>query len=261
MGIVVITMPGAAKRSFVNALHRNSGKGVSLVIIQRSATDTRRIKLKRSASLGLRRMFSESWYGLIMRLSPHLRSTLAYFRDSTVPAGNDEYLPKTLIVDQVNSDEVHTALAAISPDLLVVWGSKVLEPRIIKTAKNAINLHMGRCPKYRGTLANQCAVLNDDRANIGATIHQVDAHVDAGAVYAVVSPDLKKHPREVFIDLNNRAQAACIDIASRLHAGENLPTNPQDETIGKNLLLKDWVPSVRYAVAVKMRSWEQESAE
>lgn len=257
MGIVIITMPGEAKRAFVNALHKKTNGGVSLVIIQRSAIDSRSVHLKRLSNIGLLRLPRELWCDIILHLSPTLQRMLTYFRGTSAVSPETGYLPKVLDIEQINSDEAYAALTSVSPDLLVVWGSKILSPRIIGTAKNAINLHMGRCPKYRGTLANQCAVLEDDIENIGATIHKVSGHVDAGAVYAVVTPDLSKNPRDLFIDLNDRAQATCVDIASRLFAGEDLPTTPQDETVGKNLLMKDWTPSVRYAVAKKMRAWEK----
>ncbi len=260
MGIVIITMPGEAKRAFANALYRKTEGGVSLVIIQRSATDSRAARLKRMSATSVGNLPRELWYGLLLRLSPKLQKTLTYFRGGSLPSSDTEYLPETLVVDSVNTDDVYEKLKTLSPELLVVWGSKVLEHRIIATAKNTINLHLGRGPNYRGTLANQCAVQNDDREHIGATIHRVADHVDAGGIYSVIEPDIKKPPRELFSDLIYRAQLAYLDIAARLYAGEAIPTTPQDETIGKNLLLKDWVPSIRYAVAKKMLIWERASS-
>jgi hypothetical protein len=257
MGIVVITMPGEAKRAFVNALHRKTGEGVNLVIIQRSTTDAHTMHGKRLSTIGPLRLPSEFLYSLLLRFRPKMQKTLEYFRASSSVSPDAGYLPKTLYVDRINSDEVYKTLKDLSPDLMVVWGSKILSPRIIETAKNAINLHMGRCPKYRGTLANQCAVFSDDLEGIGATVHRVAPHVDAGDVYTVVTPDLTLAPLALFTDLNDRAQAACIDIAVRLSKGEKLPTTPQDEKIGRNLLLKDWLPSIRYAVARRMLAWER----
>ncbi len=150
-------MPGEAKRSFVNALHKKTGKGVSLAVIQRSTTDTHSLHRKRLSAISLAGLPRELWYGVLLRLSPRLQNTLTYFRSTNRPVAKTGYLPRTLFVDDVNSDEVYAAIKEVSPDLLVVWGSKILSPRLLATAKNTINLHMGRCPKYRGTLANQCA--------------------------------------------------------------------------------------------------------
>jgi methionyl-tRNA formyltransferase len=165
-------------------------------------------------------------------------------------------LPKILEVDSINSDDVYQLLSKMSPELMVVWGGKIMDARIIATAKKTINLHIGRCPMYRGVLANQHAVLDGDFENIGATIHYVVPEVDSGDVIEIVEPDLSKQPRDLFADLCDRAQAVCLDIAGRLHKGEDIPGYiPVVERKGI-MLLKHWTPQVRYKVAKRMYSWE-----
>ncbi len=194
MSIVFITIPGEAKQLFANTLHKNTGNGVELVIVQKQkplSLFERLLRLIRR--VGILNVPREVWFGFLLRLNG-TRHALEYFRAHTVPA-LEPIIPKTMEVDSVNSDEVYATLKKISPDLLVIWGSALLEPSILKTAKHAINLHMGYCPHYRGALANQHAMLRDDVSHIGATIHFAEERVDAGDILATITPDLTMPPR------------------------------------------------------------------
>src|SRR3989344_3420707 len=99
---------------------------------------------------------------------------------------------------------------------MVVWGSTIIKPDIIKTAKKAINLHMGLCPYFRGAIANQSAVMHGSLSYIGATIHYVEEKVDAGDILATITVDTNKRPRELFRQLNDRAQEHYLEIAQKL---------------------------------------------
>ena len=259
MGIVVITMVGVSKLAFASALAQKTHGAVDLVIVQRSSVLTLRERFLRAQKMFReRRFFSEMWYSLMLRLHPKARRTLAYFRESSAERNfNPKNTPKILEVDSVNSEETLAVLRKLSPDLLVVWGSKRLDTAVLATAKQSINLHIGRCPYYRGTLANQHAVLSDDFTRIGATVHHVASEIDSGDILSIIEPDLSKKPRELFCDLNDRAQATCIDIAARLYAGEQIPKMEQDRKTGKTLFLREWTPAVRYKVATRMREWEE----
>ena len=203
-------------------------------------------------------LHSELWYAFLLRVSPDMRRTLEYFRASDLACDFDyKTLPNILEVDSINSDEVHQLLLKMAPELIVVWGGKIMDARIIATAKQTINLHIGRSPMYRGVLANQHAVLDGDFAHIGATIHYVVPEVDAGDVIQILEPDLSKKPRDLFTDLYDRAQAACLAIAARMHTGEQLlGYMPEGEQKGI-MLLKHWTPQVRYKVAKRMYEWDR----
>jgi len=259
MSIVVIAIPGDAKRVFANELFLASGGAVSLVIIQRVSGIATPRPLREFLKIGtLKRYFQELFSAIVLRLSPRLRNTLTYFRDwSTTISDDGTYLAPVLFVDSVNSDETYEAIRAINPELIAVWGSNILSQRIVSAGKNVINLHQGYCPHYRGTWANQYAVYNNDFLKIGVTIHKVSPRVDAGEVYGIVEPVFSLAPQALFRDLNNRARALFIDIAVRLHSGEVVPSKKQDLRKGVNLLLRNWTPRVRYAVARRMRTWEK----
>ena len=258
MGIVIVTIPGSAKMAFANALHARTGGAVDLVIVQHWKPDSYGNRFKRLRSKGVAHLLKEAWSAILLRTAPRLRQTLDYFRGSSFEGSLAQgYVPKVLEVESMDDEKTIAILKELAPDLLVVWGSKILKPNILSSAKRTINLHIGHCPHYRGTLANQCAVLDMEIEKIGATVHYVSERVDAGNVLSIIRPDLTKAPRELFRDLNDRAQETYIDIAARLYAGEDLPATVQDQTKGKNLVLRDWTPYMRYRVAKQMRNWER----
>lgn len=256
MGIVLFLIPGGTKREFANAVHQKTEGGVDLVIIQkpkqRSAQE-RLMRLHRNAS---RSVATELWFGLLLRAHPRLKQALEYFRNHDIPISGDSYAPKTLEVESINSDEVYEALRQLSPDLLVVWGTALLQPRILRTAKRAVNLHLGFCPHYRGALANQHAVLDGDFGKVGATIHYINGHVDAGDILRITLTPFVPSPKEFFRALNTKAWHDYLDIVVRLWSGKEVPKTRQDISASKMMLLKEWTPSVRYKVAKRILEWE-----
>ncbi len=259
MGIVIITMAVPSKLAFAANLHQKTNGAVELIIVekpkQKSLGDWITRTRKAFARGGL---LKEAWYAFLLRLMPQARQTLEYFREPAMELDHaKKSMPKIVEVDSVNSPETHELLKKLSPDLLVVWGSKILKPYILETAKKSINLHIGRCPDYKGTLANQYAVFSGDFSSIGATIHYIVPQVDAGDIISIIDPDFSKKPKELFEDLFAKAQSAYADIAARLYAGEEIPGSKQAHSTKKILKLEEWTPQIRYAVAKQMRRWKQ----
>lgn len=256
MSIVFITVSGDAQRAFANALHEKTGGGVSLVIVQKHKRLSSWQRIKRFyAVTGWRNFLHECWYGIRLRLSSETRRALGYFHHHSAEDVRG-FLSPVREVAAINSDEVHELLQKLSPKLLVIWGGAVLKPHILQTAERAINLHMGVAPHYRGAIANQFAVLRGDTSRIGATIHYVEEKVDAGAILATIHADASKPPRELFLDLNDRAYKRYLEIVERLFWGEQVPATAQDISRGELFRLKDWNRETRYKLGRKMLQWE-----
>lgn len=262
MGIVVITIPGDSKRAFVEALHEKTG-AVDLVIVQKPKQVPLRTRLTRFLKRATKKnILSELWYGALLRLNPNARRALEYFREHGVVHRPRSRTPYPVItVDSVNHPDIIRRLKEYSPDLLVVWGSALLSPEVFRIARKAINLHMGRCPHYRGAIANQYAVFKGDVSHIGATIHYIANRMDAGNIIRVITPDITKPPRELFRDLNDRAFEEYVLIASALYGGLEYGGEAQDPTLGENVLLKQWTPRMRYRVAEQILEWERRHRE
>lgn len=261
MGIVFITIPGESKRAFAEALHERTGGKVDLVIVQKPRDLSLLERFKRFYGVtGFWNFPRELWYAFLLRASTKAGAALEYFRESTIRATQaPTRFPRVLEVDSVNSDEAYHALQKLSPDLMVIWGSAILKPHIISTAKQAINLHMGLCPYYRGALANQYAVLQNDLSRVGATIHYAAQGVDRGDILATLRGDSSKPPKELFRELNDAAFQKYLEVASALFAGDAIPVTSQNALAGKNLLLKEWTPKLRYAVATRILDWERKA--
>ena len=258
MSIVLVTIPGDAKREFANTLYRKTNGGLDLVIIQKPRKRSLMERLARRYKHKGLRAIKEVWYTLLLYLNSRLRDTLEYFRENTLSdSPREPHKTRVVEVESVNSDDVYNMLQELAPDILVVWGSSILEPRILKTAKKSVNLHFGLCPHYRGAVANQHAVLSDDFSRIGATIHYINGTADAGDILATLSADTNKPPRELFRDLNDRALAEYVEIVTQLHTGKELIATKQDVSDNSVLFLKDWTPNLRYKLGKKILEWEK----
>lgn len=259
MSIVFITIPGEQKKQFANELNQITGGGVSYVIIQK----TRRVSMlekfkKLLKTVGWKNILKEFYFVVYIRLHADYRNYLKYFFNWTKKGAVENFQPKVIEVDSVNSDEVYKLLQEIKPKLIVVWGSNILQSRIFKSAENAINLHMGLGEYYRGAVANHYAILEDKREAIGAMIHKIDEKTDTGDIYKTISADLNLPPKELFIKLNDQAFAELLDISNRLMRGGDLQSRHQDLSKSKNILLREYIPSRRFVVAKKLKEWERE---
>ncbi len=92
-------------------------------------------------------------------------------------------LEKIRRVKSVNDENCLQLLQTISPQLVIVNGTRIISKRILDGVSSPfINMHAGITPKYRGVHGAYWALVNKDEKNCGVTIHLVDAGIDTGAV-------------------------------------------------------------------------------
>lgn len=90
---------------------------------------------------------------------------------------------KTVCVNSINDDEVIRVLQQHNPDVVIVNGTSIIrEPILTSVNCRFINTHAGITPKYRGVHGMYWALVNDDIANSGVTVHFVDKGIDTGGV-------------------------------------------------------------------------------
>jgi len=256
--IVFITIPGNSKTAFANELHAVTDGSIGLVIIQkqnRKSLIRRLVLLIKDTSP--RDILNNFWYAFLLRISQHKRKALTVFRNTSMDSYDQPYIPPVMEVTSINSEEVHQRLKDLAPDLLVVWGSGVLKKHILTTAKKVINLHLGLCPYYRGAIANQYAIFKNDMSRVGATIHYVNDHVDTGDVLKKLSVNILESAEASFKDLNDRAYNSYLTVAKDLFFNKDIPSLPQDASCGRNVMLKEWTPEMRYKTAQKMLLWNK----
>lgn len=86
-------------------------------------------------------------------------------------------------VNSVNSDESLKTLQELSPDLVVVHGTRIISRNILNGVNATfINIHAGITPRYRGSHGAYWALSNNDAENCGVTVHLVDAGIDTGNI-------------------------------------------------------------------------------
>lgn len=90
---------------------------------------------------------------------------------------------KVVEVDSVNDGVVLEILAELNPAVIVINGTRIISKKMLASVKCPIvNTHAGITPMYRGVHGAYWALVNDDAANCGVTVHLVDAGIDTGAI-------------------------------------------------------------------------------
>lgn len=74
--------------------------------------------------------------------------------------------------------------AALDSDYYIVFGASYITGELISflTQHNAINIHMGISPYYRGSACNFWALYDKKPELVGATIHLLNEKIDAGKI-------------------------------------------------------------------------------
>ncbi len=96
---------------------------------------------------------------------------------------NKEDIKNYIKVDSVNSDKVIDILQDISPDIVIVNGTRIISPKVLHSIDIPfVNIHVGITPKYRGVHGGYWALSQNDKKNCGVTIHLVDTGIDTGDI-------------------------------------------------------------------------------
>ena len=98
---------------------------------------------------------------------------------------DDSPLPteKVVSLKSVNDTDCITLLQKINPDLVIVNGTRIISKEILNCIPvKFINIHAGITPKYRNVHGAYWALINNDYANCGVTVHLVDPGIDTGSI-------------------------------------------------------------------------------
>jgi len=133
-------------------------------------------------------------------------------------------------LNQLTQQQLGTALES---DLVVVFGSSYIKGWLADALieKNAINLHMGISPQYRGSACNFWALFDNNPQFVGATIHRLAKSLDSGSVIQHVRP---KFTDQNLFHFSMQAVATCHDALASLISNNQLETmtpQPQDSSL------------------------------
>ncbi len=130
--------------------------------------------------------------------------------------------------DDVNDDEVRQLLQKETFDVVVVFGTAIIEPTTLRLCPVFLNIHTGIVPKYRNVHSEFWARLEGDLDQIGSTIMRLNESVDGGDIVLqrrLKMESLRTLPR---IKLNNLILAAelAVEALAKFKRGE-LKFEPQ----------------------------------
>ena len=121
-------------------------------------------------------------------------------------------------------------------DIYVVFGSSYIKGELVDflIKQNAINIHAGISPYYRGTDCNFWALYDNNPHLVGSTIHLLSKGLDSGPMLYHAMSNLKTNPFEYTM---STVKSAFHSIAERIKDGSIFIIKP---------LIQDKVKEVRY---------------
>jgi methionyl-tRNA formyltransferase len=140
---------------------------------------------------------------------------------------------QSIVAGQINQLTQQQLAAALETDYVVVFGSSYIKGWLADALidKNAINLHMGISPQYRGSACNFWALFDNNPHLVGATIHRLAKSLDSGSVIQHIRPEFTG---QNLFHFSMQAVAAGHDALAALIANNQLQTmtpQPQDSSL------------------------------
>lgn len=154
-------------------------------IILEEPVSRRQLLVRRIKKLGLWKVASQVLFQLII---VKVLNFLSAKRKAAILQANGLQhlpLPSSLVksVQSVNDDQCLQLLKEIAPSLVIVNGTRIISRTILNAIPaRFINIHAGITPRYRGVHGAYWALVNNDAAHCGVTVHQVDAGIDTGSI-------------------------------------------------------------------------------
>jgi folate-dependent phosphoribosylglycinamide formyltransferase PurN len=89
---------------------------------------------------------------------------------------------RTHTVPDIHDPAVLARVAALAPDLGLVYGSPILKPALFEIpARGTLGIHHGKVPEYRGNKTTFWAMYNGEKV-AGVTIQKINAGLDTGEI-------------------------------------------------------------------------------
>lgn len=164
--------------------NRLSEKFDNITIVQEQPETKVEILRRRARLLGWPTAFGQAVLGIVMRVA---KLVVTRRRDAIQGEYALRPIPdsnlRRYLVPSVNSAECRSLIASLSPNVIAVYGTRMLNALTLESITvPCINYHAGITPRYRGQNPAYWALVNGDAKNAGVTVHLVDTGVDTGDV-------------------------------------------------------------------------------
>ena len=223
----MLTTDTTHHRYFLRELHRRLPQNARIVV---SLFEERPYPWGRRALRHVQRSWLNPWRALVlnpyMQWSSQTRRQAEFETAQFFPDG-DRSIPSqihTHCVYSVNDNDTARILDEASADLLLVYGTGRVEPKVFRRPRlGSMNAHGGLLPGYRGLDTNLWAVLEGKPDDMAVTIHEVETEFDTGAVVTQgrIGPvpglrleNLRYHTTVLCVDLF--LEAVCGYLAGRI---------------------------------------------
>ena len=117
--------------------------------------------------------------------------------------------------------DLETLSPALSADIFIVFGASFIKGELIEllVKNNAINIHMGLSPYYRGSSCNFWAMYDRNPGYVGATIHKLSTGLDSGDMFFHCLPKPRKG-ESGFMFTMRAVEIAHRALVSRVSSGQ-----------------------------------------
>lgn len=115
----------------------------------------------------------------------------------------------------INNQEYVDEIAGLNPDLIIVYGSSILNaPLLALFERRILNVHLGLSPYYRGSATNYWPLVDDLPECVGATFMYIDEGIDTGEIIHQVRPGVNFY--DTPSSIGNRLIKQMTEVYSRL---------------------------------------------
>lgn len=134
----------------------------------------------------------------------------------------------------LNNCSVNMLNDFLKSDYYIVFGASYIKGDLANFLinKNAINIHMGVSPYYRGTDCNFWALYDDNPHLVGATIHLLSKGLDNGPILYHAMPNIKTNPFEYTM---SATKSALYSVVERIKNNSILRFKPHEQNKKKEI--------------------------
>ena len=147
------------------------------------------------------------------------------FGDTFIDINNKKVKILSMSMSDLNKCSLDYLSDFLKSDVYIIFGSSYIKGNLVNflVKNNAINIHMGVSPFYRGTDCNFWALYDNNPHLVGATIHLLSKGLDSGPILYHAMSNLRTNPFEYTM---STVKSAFHSLAERIKDGSIFKIKP-----------------------------------
>jgi len=260
MKAIIITSDGLQHKHVANSLSDVLGDSLACAVIETGSHNN--LSGKR-----LRKLIKQ--YGIVTFGERVVTKTVRKFLltdkrritalSNLLPKSDNEFRfsddVKIHFTESANNRATSSLIKSIAPDYIFVYGSGIIKDSILDISeKQALNLHTGISPEYRGSSTDFWCIYNNELNMLGVTVHECTSDVDGGEIFLHANTTLEKGDDvfTAFAKVVITGAAAYSQIARALLTGQKVQTIQQNLSTGREYKFKD--KTFAHEIAMEFRT-------